>query len=191
MSQTVYAYKNASLTTVMVDENSLNFTGTWASTGTYLAASRDVANYGASRFIAVVDNINVVPTSVPRRGQPYRWSDLVVVRPGVGTNDPAYDLALLAIGVANTALAVGNGAFSIAVAGTNLADEALRIAIDGTNSADDAKRPRLPSLADGLEWHRWRRAALSHRGRGHQRCCHCGGPRLSGAANGLERHQWR
>jgi hypothetical protein len=138
MSQTVYAYRNVNSATVMVEENALNFTGTWASTGTYSAAARDVANYGAGRFIAIIDSINVVPTSVPRRGQPYKWSDLVVVRPGVGTNNPAYDLAELALGVANTALGVANGAFTIAVSGTNAAEEAMRMAIDGTNAAADA-----------------------------------------------------
>lgn len=83
MSLAVYAYQDSSRVTHHVDENDFNFTGTYASTGTY--AVMDVALYGNTRYIAIVDSINFNPLKI--RPAP-RWSPLVLVRAGDAISAP-------------------------------------------------------------------------------------------------------
>lgn len=87
MSQTVYAFSGTNGKTNMVDDGDINFTGTWSSSGTYAAATKDTVIYGSARFIALQDNVNSVPTATPRRNQSPKWASLVVVRSGTNTHD--------------------------------------------------------------------------------------------------------
>jgi len=77
MSLAVYAYQDANRVTKHVDENDFTFTGTFSTSGTYTVL--DVALYGNTRYIAIVDNIGFNPTKI--RPAP-RWSPLVLVRAG-------------------------------------------------------------------------------------------------------------
>lgn len=112
-SQTIYAYTNIQRDTTMVAEDELNMTGTWASTGTYWADPKDTVQYGNALYVALVDNINVVPTFVPKKGQ-RKWSELAIIRQGTNFNEHTIDEAY------------------------ELAEQAMAISVDGTNSADYA-----------------------------------------------------
>lgn len=186
MSQfNVYAYTDLNRKNVFVDDGDIHDTGTWASSGTYYASTRDVAQYGAGQFVALIDNTGVVPTTVPRRGQNPKWSSLVLVQSAAGTEthtaDEAYALATVAISTAQSGsnlaaslagdinqaqndasaalaaasavLGVANGAFEIAVAGTNTAEDAhdlaltaLQTAWAGTNATQTALQVGLTAL---------------------------------------------
>ena len=125
MSQTVYAYSGTNSRTIMVDDGDINFTGTWSSSGTYFSSSKDTVLYGSSRFITLIDNVGAVPTQTPRRGQSAKWASLVVIRQGsaaTATAAEAYALAGSAFAEAISAQNTANGAFEIAVAGTEYAD---------------------------------------------------------------------
>lgn len=148
-TDSIYAYQNLCHETVMVSESNLNFTGTWSSSGTYFAESKDVVEYGPSRYLALVDNENVNPTQSPRRGQQAKWSSLVIITQGTHTDDHTVDEAF---DKAQQALNQATAAFSIAIAGTNaaasaqaeaeaansLAYTALMTAWNGTNGVDQA-----------------------------------------------------
>jgi hypothetical protein len=140
MSQNVYAYQNVDQNTVMVDENNINFTGTWSSTGTYWADDRDAVVYGGANYIAIVDNVGGVPTYIPRRSQ-RNWSSLVLIRAGTTTYtaQEAYELAEQAIDDAAAAQATAD--LALAQTGTmtsDLAYLALQTAWSGTSGADSA-----------------------------------------------------
>ncbi len=97
MSQTIYAYQDVDRNNVMLAARALNFTGTWSLSGTYASDTKDVVDYGAGQFIAIVDNVGVVPTQAPRRNQTAKWSSLVVFSNGTTdsghTADEAYNVA--------------------------------------------------------------------------------------------------
>jgi len=73
----VYAYQDSNRVMKHVDENDFNFTGTFATTGTYVVL--DAVLYGNTRYIAIIDNIGFNPLKL--RPAP-RWSPLVLVRAG-------------------------------------------------------------------------------------------------------------
>jgi hypothetical protein len=125
MSETVYAYTGTNSRTIMVDDGDINYTGTWSSSGTYSASSKDTVLYGSSRFITLIDNVGAVPTQAPRRNQSAKWSSLVVIRQGTTasvTAAEAYALAGSAYAEAIEAQNTANGAYEIAVAGTEYTD---------------------------------------------------------------------
>lgn len=118
MSDTVYAYSGTNGKTVMVDDGDINYTGTWSSSGTYYAATKDTVLYGSAKFITIIDNVGGNPLTPARRNQSAKWASLVVIRQGTSaepTAEEAYDEAVRAYNLAN-------GAYEIAVAGTNYAD---------------------------------------------------------------------
>lgn len=140
-TQTIYAYTNISRDTIMVAENDLNFTGTWSSSGTYWAEAKDTVGYGNGLFVALVDNINVNPTFIPKKGQ-RKWSELAVIRAGTQTDDhtvdQAYALADRALGQANFSVEIAVNGTNAAAAANALAYTALRTAWSGTNGVDQA-----------------------------------------------------
>jgi hypothetical protein len=115
----------------MVDDGDIHFTGTWASSGTYFAQTKDTVLYGSARYLALQDNVGAVPTLAPRRNASPKWSILAVIRAGTssGTDSDA---------CCREALAAANGAFSIAVVADELAYTALQTAWSGTNGANSA-----------------------------------------------------
>jgi hypothetical protein len=130
MSANVYAFQSYG-STVMIDQDSVNFTGTWSSTGTYVATDHDSAVYGGANYIAVINNIGGVPTYVPRRS-PAKWSPLVLIRQGTNTGnhtaEEAYQLAEEANDLATTALAAANSAESTANEALGLVEQAETVA---------------------------------------------------------------
>lgn len=141
----------------MVDDGDINYTGTWSSTGTYFASTKDTVLYGSTRYIAIVDNVGGVPTYVPRRGQA-KWSSLVTISTSgteaeEHTADEAYALAQQALSEAQSAgqtadqavadadqaFELANGAYTIAVAGTNAAASAQAQAAAASSAAATAQ----------------------------------------------------
>jgi hypothetical protein len=173
-TQTIYAYTNISRDTIMVGENDLSFTGTWSSSGTYWAESKDTVEYGNGLFIALVDNINVIPTFIPRKGQ-RKWAELAVIRAGTQTDehtvDQAYALADRALGQADFAVQIAVAGTNAAAAaseeasdandlaytalltawsGTNGVDQAIAIAVNGTNAATAGIAAAAASAGAGI-----------------------------------------
>lgn len=148
-----YAYQDTNRQTVMIDESNVNFTGTWSSSGTYVATDYDAVVYGASKYIAIVDNVGGVPTYVPRRGQA-KWSSLVLIRQGTNsgghTADEAYALALEAMDAADAALLVADQANVFAEDANVAAGVALVTAWAGTSAAETALGTAL-GVAAGVD----------------------------------------
>lgn len=86
----------------MAGETSLNFTGTWSSSGTYSAANKDVVDYGTAKYIAIIDNVGGIPTYVPRRTA-RSWSSLALIRQGDGST-PIESAGTIAVNLAGDAL---------------------------------------------------------------------------------------
>lgn len=72
-----FAYFDANRTQHMVSEASVNFAGTWSSSGTYSAANLDAVVYGNGTYVAIIDNVGGNPTTPARRNRPAKWSPLV------------------------------------------------------------------------------------------------------------------
>ena len=82
MSYAVYAFSDANRAQLKIRSDEVNWTGTWASTGTYFSAGYDSMLYGNDRYVAIVDNVGVNPTArLPdRRLNP--WSYLALFQVG-------------------------------------------------------------------------------------------------------------
>jgi len=165
----VYSYYNAAGNRKYADFNDVVFLGAWSSTGSYYASAMQVVDYGQGQYIAIVDNVNKVPTAQPTKWAPTRyWSAFVLISSGgttptdttyqiavsgsnlavqaYGTATQAYILAIQAsidagnaVNEATYATGVAEAAFSIAVTGTNLATQALNTAQSGTQAAQNAQ----------------------------------------------------
>ena len=154
----VYSYYDATGVRKYADFNDVIFTGTWASTGTYLVSAMQIVDYGNSQYYAIVDSVNKNPTTQPTRWQPIRyWSPFILVsQGGGGTNTDetlqiaisgsntailAYGYARAAQSSADAAMEVAIQAYGMASTGTHtantalgIANEALSIAVTGTNA---------------------------------------------------------
>lgn len=119
MSQfNIYVYADASGRLTHVDENDVQFTGTWSSTGSYGVSK--VASYG---------NTNYVTVSVPIIGQTppgnAAWSPFALIfaaNPGTQTNDTAASAFAIAVAGTNAAASahtVAAAAYALAQHGTN------------------------------------------------------------------------
>lgn len=93
----VYAFTNAVGQLQKVEASSLNFTGSWSTSGTYFAVTLDTVNYSNGQFTCIVNNTNqnpVIGTSF--------WSPLVLLIPGA----PVFGLGqIITTGDANPNLA--------------------------------------------------------------------------------------
>lgn len=136
----VYAYVDASGNIRKAESDEFNFTGTWGSSGTYLAITKDTVNYSNSQYVAAVTNYGHNPAlpSTPTNPQP--WSPLVLISPATpGTNSlaqDAFNLAESAYELAVIGTNVGTNAYTLASAGSNLAWQAYLLAQSGTSGTD-------------------------------------------------------
>jgi hypothetical protein len=136
----VYAFADAQGLRTYVDSDDFVFTGTWSSTGTYVADPYQAAQYGSMLYMCVTDNINKNPATVPTRFRPTRyWSPMVIVV-GAGTTptDTAYQLAAEAYALAVIGTNLGSLAYTLAESGSNLAWESFLLAQTGTAVAEAA-----------------------------------------------------
>jgi hypothetical protein len=136
----VYAFADAQGLRTYVDSDDFAFTGTWSSTGTYVADPYQAAQYGSMLYMCVTDNINKNPATVPTRFRPTRyWSPMVtVVGAGTTPTDTAYQIATEAYALAVIGTNLGSLAYSLAETGSNLAWESFLLAQTGTAVAEAA-----------------------------------------------------
>ena len=120
----VYSYANADLTTTYVDDNDFNYTGTWSSSGTYVASTLDVVTYASALYICIDNNVGDNPRRTPTRTNPTNWSIMSLL----------YEYQCADSGT-NT---VAEEAYNLAVTGTNIAWAAYYLAQIGTNTGSAA-----------------------------------------------------
>lgn len=130
-----YAYQDANRVQRMIDANDYNFTGTWSSSGTYSAATLDVAIYGQCRYIAIIDNVGGNPSLVPPRNIAKKWSPLVKIRDG---DEPPFAPPATGTQTIAQLFTTGTDALYTAWSGTTLAYTALQAAWTGTDAANAA-----------------------------------------------------
>ena len=68
----VYSFADSGSLTQYISSVELAYTGTWASSGTYRAASYDSATFGSGLYVCTVDNTGISPLSAA----PKAWSIL-------------------------------------------------------------------------------------------------------------------
>lgn len=153
MSYAVYVYADANKVQQKVRADEINWTGTWASTGTYFASTWDSVLYSNDRYVAVTDNVGVNPTAKLPNKRPNPFSLLVTWQAGdeppFSDPTPSQDdlwrmastgtvLAGQAYSLAAVGTNVGTAALVTAVAAGSLASQALTVAYQGTAAANQA-----------------------------------------------------
>lgn len=120
----VYSFADIDGLTQYIDDNDYNYTGTWSSSGTYVASTLDVVTYATALYICIDNNVGDNPRRTPTRTNPTNWSVLSLL----------YEYQC----DGTTADTVGQAAYALAQSGTNIAWAAYALAQIGTNTGSAA-----------------------------------------------------